>query len=106
MSNVVEVTDLNFEEEVLKSTIPVFVDFWATWCGPCKVLEPVMKRFAEEFAGQYKVCKVDTDEAVKTVQKYKIKGVPTILLFKDGQMIAQKVGTIDFESLKKMVQNQ
>jgi thioredoxin 1 len=90
--NVLELTDDNFEAEVLKSNIPVLVDFTATWCGPCKALAPVIEKVADEFAGKYKVVKVDIDEAQDTARKYAVRSVPTLMVFKSGEKKTQHVG--------------
>ncbi len=91
MSEVV-VTDANFEEEVLKYQGPVMVDFWATWCGPCRMLAPVIEELAKEYAGKVKVCKLNTDEGPDTSSKYRITSIPTVIFFKNGQVVAQTVG--------------
>src|SRR4051794_33443238 len=90
--NVIEANDLNFDAEVLRSSEPVLVDFGAAWCGPCKVLAPVIDKLANESAGAYKVAKVDIDDSPVVAQKYGIRGVPTIIAFKDGLPVAQHVG--------------
>lgn len=91
MSEVI-LTDENFEEEVLKSSMPVLVDFWATWCGPCRMLAPVVEELATEYAGKVKVCKIDVDAAPNASTQYRIASVPTLIFFKDGQVVAQAAG--------------
>ena len=91
MSEVV-LTDANFEEEVIKYNGPVMVDFWATWCGPCRMLAPVVEELATEYAGKVKVCKMDVDQGANTSAKYLISSVPTIILFNKGELIGQLVG--------------
>ncbi len=90
--NVSELTELNFETEVLKSTTPVLVDFWAEWCGPCRMIAPMIDKVADEFAGKIKVGKVDTDSNRDIALKYKISNIPTLILFKDGQEAQRFVG--------------
>jgi thioredoxin 1 len=84
--------DLNFDQEVLSSTVPVLVDFTATWCGPCKALAPIVDQLADELNGQVKVGKLDIDESPLTAGKYGVRGVPTVMLFKAGERAAQHVG--------------
>ena len=101
MANEIQLTDANFEQEVLKSDLPVLVDFWAPWCGPCRMLGPVIEELAKEYAGKVKVCKLNTDEAQDTAGKYQISAIPTILLFKGGKMAEQLVGLQPKEEIKK-----
>ena len=91
MSEVI-LNDANFEAEVLKSDVPVMVDFWATWCGPCRMLGPVVEELAGEYAGKVKVCKLNVDEAPDTSAKYRITSIPTIIFFKNGEVAGQTVG--------------
>ncbi|MFH1540907.1 MAG: thioredoxin [Elusimicrobiota bacterium] len=90
--NEIILTDANFEDEVLKSTIPVLVDFWATWCGPCKMIAPVISEIAVEFAGKIKVGKLNVDENSKKPSEFSISNIPTLLVFKDGQIVKKIVG--------------
>ena len=85
MSNVKEISDTNFETEVLKSPTPTLVDFWATWCGPCRALAPKVEQLSQEFSGKIKFTKIDVDDNPKTPSKYGIRGVPTLIVFKTGQ---------------------
>ncbi len=90
--NVQVFNEMNFEAEVLKSDVPVLVDFTATWCGPCKALAPIIDKVADEFEGKIKVGKVDIDDAAAIATKYSIRSVPTVLVFKNGEKTAQNVG--------------
>ena len=86
------ITNKNFEEEVLKSDIPVLVDFWATWCGLCRMLAPIIEEIANEYEGKIKVGKVDVDQQAEIAMKYGIMSIPTLIYFKDGQPVAQSLG--------------
>lgn len=101
--NIMMVTEESFESEVLKSSVPVLVDFTATWCGPCKALAPVLDTLATEGVGKYKVVKVDIDEAPGLAAQFKIRGVPTCLVFELGQVKAQHVGLTNKEGLLKLL---
>ncbi|EKE00896.1 MAG: thioredoxin-disulfide reductase [uncultured bacterium] len=90
--NIAIVTDSSFAVEVLQATTPVLVDFWAEWCGPCKMLAPTIEMVAKEFAGKVKFAKLNVDENGSTSASYDIRGIPTLILFKDGKMVATKVG--------------
>lgn len=92
MSNITNVTDESFESEVLKSELPVLVDFWAQWCGPCKAIAPILEEIAPTYADKLRIVKVDVDECTETPQKYGIRGIPTLILFKDGAVETTKVG--------------
>ncbi len=90
--NVAEFTDQNFEQEVLQSSQPVLVDFWAEWCGPCRMLAPTIDKIAKDYVGKVKVGKVDTDTNRETAMKYRIDSIPTVILFKGGQVAQKFVG--------------
>ncbi len=96
-------TDGAFEEEVLKSDVPVLVDFWAPWCGPCKAMGPTVDALAAEYAGKVKVGKMNTDENPTTPMRYQIRGIPTLLLFKGGKVIDQRVGALPKKDVIKML---
>ena len=100
-----EVGDQNFESEVLQSSVPVLVDFWAAWCAPCRMLAPVVEAIAEKYEGQAKILKLNVDENTLTSGKYNIKGIPTLLLFKDGVIKEQIVGNTTKNALSKMIDN-
>lgn len=99
MSDISHVTDDSFENEVLKSDVPVLVDYWAEWCGPCKVIAPVLEEIAGEYAGKMKICKLDIDANEGTPPKYGIRGIPTLMLFKNGAVEATKVGALSKSQL-------
>ncbi|OGC80867.1 MAG: thioredoxin [candidate division Zixibacteria bacterium RBG_16_43_9] len=92
MSEPIELTDDNFEQEVLKSDLPVLVDFWATWCGPCRMVGPIVDELAKEYVGKLKVGKLNGDNNGKTSIKYGIMSIPSLLFFKKGQVVDQMVG--------------
>ena len=92
MANVQEVSESSFEQEVKKSSTPVLVDFWAPWCGPCRALAPVIEELASEYAGKLKVVKVNTDDNINIAQQYRISGIPTLIVFKNGEPVEQLVG--------------
>jgi len=96
---IVNVNDDNFETEVLKSDVPVLVDFWAEWCGPCKMIAPILDEIATEYAGKLKVAKVNIDENPGTPPKYGVRGIPTLMLFKNGEVEATQVGALSKSQL-------
>lgn len=98
-----EITDKNFEQEVLKSDLPVLVDFWAEWCGPCKVIAPVVKEIAEEMSGSLKVAKVNVDDAQELAGRYHIMSIPTLILFKDGEPVEQIVGAVGKDQIVEKI---
>jgi thioredoxin 1 len=103
MANVLEINDSNFEQEVGKSAVPVLVDFTATWCGPCKMLAPVIEELAGEYKGRVKVGKLDIDDNQATAQKFQIRGVPTVLLFNNGKVVDQMVGVAPKSKFQNML---
>lgn len=100
-----EVGDQNFETEVLNSPVPVLVDFWAAWCAPCRMLAPVVDAIADKYEGKARVVKLNVDENALTSGKYNIKGIPTLLLFKDGVIKEQIVGNTTKDTISKMIDN-
>ena len=101
---VVTITDDNFEEEVNSSEIPVLVDYWATWCGPCKMVGPLVEEIASEFSDKIKVGKLDVDTNQASAARQNVMSIPTLLLFKEGQVVAQHVGTLSKNQLKELVE--
>lgn len=101
MPNVTDVTDADFEREVLKSDLPVLVDFWADWCSPCKQLSPIIAELASQYEGQVKVVKMDTNTNIATPAQFGVRNLPTVLVFKDGEIVKQMMGSVTKMSLRK-----
>ncbi|MHC1697140.1 MAG: thioredoxin [Geobacteraceae bacterium] len=100
---VIVLDDSNFEAEVLQSSVPVLVDFWASWCAPCKAIAPLVDALANDYEGKVKVGKVNVDESPATPATYGIRGIPTLILFKDGKMIDQVVGAVPKSQLEALI---
>ena len=98
------VTDSEFEEEVLKSDVPVVVDFWAEWCGPCKALSPIVDEVADEIGDKFKIVKVNIEQSPETPTKYDVRGVPTLMIFKNGEVIDSRVGSMPKTQLKEWIE--
>lgn len=99
MSKALEVTDATFDQEIKNSEIPVLVDFWAPWCGPCRKIAPIIDEIAEEYEGRIKIVKLNTDENIRTAQKYSISGIPSLIIFKNGEAVERLVGLMQKSSL-------
>ncbi len=101
--NIIHVTDSSFEEEVLKSDTPVLVDYWAEWCGPCKAIAPVLVEISGEYEGKLVIAKMDVDDNQQTPQKYVVRSIPTLMIFKDGDVIGTKVGQLSKSQLAAFI---
>jgi thioredoxin 1 len=102
---IVNVTDSSFESDVLKSGNPVLVDFWAEWCTPCKMIAPVLEEIAQEYGGRVKVAKINIDQNQDTPRKYSVRGIPTLMLFKNGAVEATKVGAVSKSQLSAFLED-
>jgi thioredoxin 1 len=106
MSNAIQkVTDASFQADVLASPVPVLVDYWAEWCGPCKMIAPMLDATAASYAGQLSVAKLNIDENLKTPSEYHVRGIPTLMLFKNGQPVATKVGALSKSQLTAFIED-
>ena len=100
-----EIKDQDFDQEVLKSSLPVVVDFWAPWCGPCRQIGPVVEKLSEEYKGKLEFCKVNVDENHDTASKYHVMSIPTLIFFKKGQLVEQTVGGVSGKTLRSKIQD-
>jgi len=103
-SSLVHVNDKNFASEVLNSDLPVLVDFWATWCGPCRSISPIVEELAKEFLGKIKVTKLNVDESPAIPSQYGVRGIPTLILFKGGKILDQIIGSVPRTRLKALIE--
>ena len=101
--HVIEINDQNFEQEVLQADLPVLVDFWAPWCGPCKMLGPIVDEIAEAYAGKLKVVKINVDDNSESASNYGVRGIPNLILFKNGNPVANKVGAMPKAALTAFI---
>ena len=101
----INLTNQNFEEEVLNSNLPVLVDFFATWCGPCKMVAPVVAEIAEKYEGKVKIRKVNVDEENELAMRYQISSIPTLVLFKEGKVVSTKIGLCSKSEIEEMINN-
>lgn len=101
--SIIHVADATFEEQVLKSDSPVMVDYWAEWCGPCKMIAPILDEIADEYNGKLTIAKLNIDENQETPQKYAVRGIPTLMIFKDGEVAATKVGAVSKSQLSAFI---
>ncbi|MGB1298369.1 MAG: thioredoxin TrxA [Psychrobium sp.] len=100
---IIQLTDANFEQEVINADRPVLVDFWAEWCGPCKMIAPILEEVAKDYGDKVTIGKLNVDQNTETAPKYGIRGIPTLLLFKDGNVVATKVGALSKTQLTEFI---
>ncbi len=101
---VIDISDQNFEEEVVKSTLPVMVDLWAPWCGPCRMVAPVVERLAEQYDSRFKFCRLNVDENPQTASSYRIMSIPTLMFFKDGKVVETVIGAVSERVLQPKIE--
>ncbi|NLW03784.1 MAG: thioredoxin TrxA [Pseudomonadaceae bacterium] len=102
-ANILNTSDVNFEDDVLKAELPVLVDYWAEWCGPCKMVAPILDEIASEYEGRLLVCKLNIDENTDTPARFGIRGIPTLMLFKGGESVISKVGALSKSQLSAFI---
>ena len=100
---ILEISDTTFDSEVLKSSTPVLVDFWAPWCGPCRILAPIIKEISDSYSGKIKVGKINVDENQLTTMKYGIRSIPTLIVFKDGNALEQIIGAVPKSEIERLI---
>lgn len=101
--NIVQISDASFEQDVLKAAGPVLVDFWAEWCGPCKMIAPVLEELADEYDGKLTIAKLNIDSNIQTAPKYGVRGIPTLMIFKNGEVAGTKVGALSRTQLASFI---
>ena len=104
-AGVIEINDNNFEEEVLRCSLPVIVDFWAPWCGPCRMIAPITEKLAKEYDGRIKLCKLNVDDNPRTASEYRVMSIPQILFFKDGQIVDESTGAVPESVLRSKAES-
>ena len=104
MSHAISVTDESFDREVLRAAKPVLVDFWAPWCGPCKAVAPLLEAAAAQYEGRLAVAKLNVDENIQAAQKWNVRAIPTLILFKDGEAVETRVGALDQNELNQLIE--
>jgi thioredoxin 1 len=103
--NIKQITDTSFEQQVLQSPVPVLVDYWAEWCGPCKMIAPILDESAHTYAGRLEIAKVNVDENQAIAARYHVRGIPTLMLFKGGEVVATKVGAVSKSQLATFIES-